>query len=142
MTPALAVAPALRLLAQVQLTQLVYRGDLLGDETVNLAKVLDNLSNKSLNIIVVGSVELVGLGLDAVLLGELLDVLVGTLLAGSVGDGDVGAHLSCTAGSLDTHAAGSGSAGDDDDLALEAEEVEDVVGLGDLLNHCEVVLGY
>src|SRR6478735_9270916 len=110
-------------------------GDLLGDETVNLAKLLDNLSDKSLNVVVVGSVELVGLGLDAVLLGELLDVLLGALLAGSVGDGDVGAHLSSTAGSLDAHAAGSGGAGDDDDLALEAEEVEDVVGLGDLLNH-------
>lgn len=110
-------------------------GYLLGDETVNLAKVVHDLTNKSLNIIVVGSVELVSLGLDTVLLGELLDVLVGALLAGSVGDGDVGAHLSGTAGSLDTHAAGAGSAGDDDDLALEAHEVDELVGLGDFLNH-------
>lgn len=112
-------------------------GILLGNKAVNLAKVLDNLTDEALNVVVVGSVQLVGLGLDAVLLDELLDVLVGALLAGSVGDGDVGAHLGSAAGSLDTHAAGSGSAGDDDDLALKAKEVEDVVGLGDLLNHCE-----
>ncbi|KAI6760449.1 hypothetical protein HG530_009309 [Fusarium avenaceum] len=97
------------------------------EASVNLAKVLDNLTDEALNVVVVGSVQLVGLGLDAVLLDELLDVLVGALLAGSVGDGDVGAHLGSAAGSLDTHAAGSGSAGDDDDLALKAKEVEDVI---------------
>lgn len=110
-------------------------GSLLGDEGVNLAKVLDDLGHKGLNAVKVGHVELVDLDLDAVLVGEVLCVLLGALLAGSVGDGDVGAHLGAAARGLDAHAARARGAGDGDDLALEAEEVLEGVGLGDLLDH-------
>lgn len=113
------------------------RKDILGDEGINLAKVADHLGDKALDVVVVGDIALVGLDLDAVSLGQLLDVLLGTLLAGRVGDGNIGAHLSAAAGCLNAHAPGTGSAGDDDDLALEAEEVSELVGLGDLLNHDE-----
>lgn len=108
---------------------------ILGDESIDPAKFLEDLVDEGLNIGILGDVELVGLDLDAVLLGQLLDILVGALLAGRVGDGNVGAHLGTAAGGLDTHAAGSGSAGDDDNLALEAEEVVERRSLGDLLNH-------
>ena len=110
-------------------------GDLLGDEGVNLAKVFDDLGHKGLDAVKVGHVELVDLDLDAVLVGEILCVLLGALLAGGVGDCDVGAHLGAAAGGLDTHAARARGAGDGDDLALEAEEVLEGVGLGDLLDH-------
>ena len=109
--------------------------NILGDEGVNLAKVGNDLVDEPLDVLVVADVALVGLGLDTVLGLELLDVLLGTLGAGSVGDGDAGTHLSSTTGSLNTHTAGSGSAGDDDDLALEAEKVLEVGSLGDWDRH-------
>lgn len=108
----------------------------LGDEAVNLAKVLDDLGHEVLDAVKVRHVELVNLDLDAVLLAELLCVLLGALLAGGVGDGDVGAHLGAAPRGLDAHAAGAGCAGDRDDLALEAEEVHEGLGLGNLLDHC------
>ena len=110
-------------------------GNLLGNEAIDLAKVGDNLTDETLDVGVVGDVALVGLGLDAVLGDDLLDVLLGALRAGGVGDGDVGAHLSAAAGSLNTHATRAGSAGDDDDLALEAEELVEAAGGGDGNRH-------
>ena len=108
---------------------------LLGDEGIDLAKVLDDVTDELLHARVVGHVELVHLDLDAVLVAELLRVLLGALLARGVGDGDAGAHLGASAGGLDAHAARARGARDGDDLALEAEEVVEAVGLGDLLDH-------
>ena len=98
-------------------------GDVLGDEGVNLAKVGNNLLNETLNVLVLGDVALVGLDLDTVVLGELLNVLLGTLFARRVGDGNVSSHLCQTTGGLNAHSAGAGGTSDDDDLALEAEQV-------------------
>ena len=100
-----------------------------GDEGVDLAKLLDHVVDEVLDALPATDVALVGLDLDTVLLGQLLGVLLTSLGAGGVGDGQVGAHLGTAAGGLDTHAAGTGGTGDDDDLALEAEEVLERVGL-------------
>jgi len=70
------------------------------------------------------------LALDAVCLGDFLCVLLTALLASSVGDGDGGAHLGAATSSFDTHALGAGSASDNDDFTLEAEEVLQALGLG------------
>jgi len=98
---------------------------------INLSKLADDVLDKLLAALVGSDVEVEGLALDAVLLRDLLCVLLTTLLTSSVGDGDSGAHLGAAAGSLDTHTLGTGSAGDDDDFALEAEEVLQVLGIGD-----------
>lgn len=111
------------------------RRNVLGDEGINLAKVLEHILDQLLALLVLAHVALVGLGLDTVGLGELLDVLLSTLLARSVGDGNVGAHLGTAACGLNAHALGAGSTGNDDDLALQAEEVLQGVGGGGLLRH-------
>jgi hypothetical protein len=108
---------------------------LLGDKGVNLAKVLEDVLHEVLALLVLADIALVGLDLGAVLLGQLLDVLLGALLAGGICDGDVGAHLGTSPSSLDTHALRAGGAGDDDDLALEGEEVLEAGGGGGLLRH-------
>lgn len=99
-----------------------------GDEGVDLAKVGDHALHESLDAVPVTDIALVGLGLDAVGLGELIDVLFGTLGTRGVGDGDVGTELGASPGSLNAHSAGSGGTGDDDDLALHAEQVMEGVG--------------
>lgn len=111
------------------------RGHSLGDEGIDLAKVLDDLVDKLLDVLVLAHVDLVGLCADAVLALELLDVLLSTGGAGRVGDGDVGTILSSTTGGLNTHTTGTRGTGDDDDLSLEVEEVLEGAGLGDGLNH-------
>lgn len=108
-----------------------------GDERVNLAEVLDDVLDETLNALPVTNITLVGLNLDTVLLGQLLGVLLTTLGAGSVGDGEVSTHLGATTGSLDTHTAGTGGTGDDDDLALQAKEVLKAIGLRDGDRHVD-----
>lgn len=108
---------------------------LLGNESVNLAKVGDDLVDEALDVLVLADVALVGLGLDTVILDQLLDVLVGALAAGRVGDGDVGAHLGAAASGLNAHAAGTGGTGDDNDTTLQAEEVGQAAGLRGVLRH-------
>ena len=104
-----------------------------GNEGVDLAEVGNDVLDELLARLVLVDLALVGLGLDAVGLLEVLDVVLGALGAGSVGDGDVGAHLGAAASGLNTHALGAGSAGDDDDLALQGELVEERLMLGSLL---------
>lgn len=108
---------------------------ILGNEGIDLAKVSDDIVDEALAILGVGDIALVGAGPDAVLLLELLHILLGAVLARSVGDGNRSTHLGAPAGSLDAHAPGPRSAGDGDDLALEGEEVEETVSLGDSLRH-------
>ena len=108
-----------------------WRGDSLGNKTVNLAKVLDDLSDNTLHVGKVANVELVGLCLDAILLCELLDVLLGSLLPGGICDGDISTLLGTSSRGLNAHAARAGRASDDNNLALEAKEIGERLGLGD-----------
>lgn len=102
-----------------------------GDEGIDLAEVLDCVVDKLLHALPVADVALVGLHLDTVGLGELLGVLLAALGARGVSDGEVSAHLSATTGGLNAHTAGARGTGDDDNLALKAEEVLEGIGFGD-----------
>lgn len=120
----------------------VYRAhNVLCDEGIDLSKVLDDVTDELLALRPLADIALVCLDLDAVLLREGLGVLLGTLVAGRVGDGEVGAHLGAAAGGLDANTPGTGGAGDDDDLALEAEHVLQGLGLGDVDRHCGGCVG-
>jgi hypothetical protein len=110
-----------------------------GDKGVNLAKVGNDVLDELLARLVVGNIELVGLGLDAVLLLESGGVLLTTLLTASVGDGNVAAHLGDTASGLDTHTAGTGGTGDNGDLALHGEQVQKLLALGNRDRHIDVM---
>jgi hypothetical protein len=112
-----------------------------GDKGVNLAKVGNDILDELLARLVVGNVELVGLGLDAVLLLESGGVLLTTLLTASVGDGNVTAHLGDTASGLNTHTTGTRGTGDDGDLALHGEQVHKLLALGDRDRHIDVMWG-
>ena len=101
-----------------------------GDEDIDLAEVLDDVLDELLALSVLVDLALVGLDLDAVLLAQLLSVLLGTLGTRVVGDGEVSAVLSATAGSLDTDTGRTGSTSNNDDLALKAEEVLELGSLG------------
>ena len=102
-----------------------------GDEGVDLAEVLDHVADEGRYALPVADVALVGLDLDPVLLRQLLSVLVASIGARCVGDGQVGSHLGAATGSFDTHSSRSGGTGDDNDLALKAEEVGEGIGFGD-----------
>jgi hypothetical protein len=95
----------------------------IGDKDVDLAEVLDDVGHELLDFRVVGDIAFIGLGLDAVLVRQLFGVLFTALGSGRVCDGHVGAHLGAPARSLGADAGRSGGSGDDDDFALEAEEV-------------------
>ena len=81
---------------------------------------------------------LIGFALDAVLLRQVGSVVFTALSTGSVGDGEVGAHLGAATGGLDSNASGTRSTGHHDDLALEAEEVMEGVCFGDFDRHVGV----
>lgn len=106
-----------------------------GDEAIDLAKVGQNVLDELLALLVLADIALVGLGLNAVLLGELLNVLLSTLLARAVGDGDVGAHLSAAASGLNTHTLGTRCTSNHNDLALQGEEVDELLGSRNALRH-------
>lgn len=106
-----------------------------GDESVNLAEILDDLVDETLDRLVAGDVHLVGLALDAVLLAESLCVLDTALGARGIGDGDVGAHLGGAASGLNAHSSWAGRTSDDDNLALHGEHVHEALGLCDLDRH-------
>jgi hypothetical protein len=110
-----------------------------GDEGVDLAEVLDDLLDEGVDVLPAADVELVGLALDAVFLGQLFCVLLAALGAGGVGDGDVGAELCGSAGSFNAHAPGAGGTGDDDDLSLEGEEVLELGLFGDWDHACGIL---
>lgn len=78
-----------------------------GDEGIDLAKLLNDVLDESLDALPLAHITLVGLDLDAVLLAQLLGVPLAALRSGSVGDGQVGAHLSAATSSLDAHSAGA-----------------------------------
>lgn len=78
-----------------------------GDEDIDLAKILDDIGNQLLDILVVADVALVCLGLDTVFVLQLLCVLLSTLGSGSVGDGDVGAELGTATCSFSADASGA-----------------------------------
>lgn len=112
-----------------------------GDEDIDLAKVLDNILDELLDVGVVVDLALVCLDLDAVLLTELLCVLLGTRRARVVCDGEVGTKLSATTGGFDSDTGGTRGTGDDDDLALEGEEVLELGSFGDGGRHVEYMKG-
>jgi hypothetical protein len=103
-----------------------------GDEEVG-NDVLDELLARRVLV----DLALVGLDLDAVLLAHLLGVLLSSLRAGVVGDGNIGTELSASTGSLSTNAGSTGSTGDDDDLALQVEEVLELGCFGNGDRHCD-----
>lgn len=109
----------------------------IGDEAVDLAKVLDHVLDELLHALPAANVALVSLGLYAVLLLQCLGVLLAALWARGVGDGDVGAHLGTAASSFDAHSAVTGGTGDGDDSALEAQELKQTVGFGNGDRHYE-----
>jgi hypothetical protein len=75
------------------------------------------------------------LGLNAILLSQILRIVLTTLCTAGVGDSDIGAHLGAAASGLDPDTCGAGGTGYDNDFALEGEEVVEGVGLGDFDRH-------
>lgn len=115
-------------------------GTSVGDESINLTKLLDNVGNELCAVLVLVDLALVGLDLDSVGLRKFFCVLLTTLWAGRVGNGNVGTHLSAATGGFDTHSLGTRCTGNDDDLALEGQEVLELGSLWDSLWHdCGVV---
>jgi hypothetical protein len=108
-----------------------------GDEDIDLAEVGNDVLDELLARRVLVDLALVGLDLDAVLLAHLLGVLLSSLRAGVVGDGNIGTELSASTGSLSTNAGSTGSTGDDDDLALQVEEVLELGCFGNGDRHCD-----
>ena len=94
-----------------------------GDHDIDLAKVLDDVLNQLLHIGIVVDVALVWDALDTVFLRDLLRVLLTTLGTGGVGDGNIGTKLGAATSGLSADASGTGGTSDDDDLALQAEEL-------------------
>jgi len=94
-----------------------------GDEDINLAKVLDDVGNKLFDLGVLANVAFVGFRSDAVLLPQLLGVALSSLTTRGVSDCDVSSHFRASSGSFCANSRGSRSSGDHDDLALEAKEV-------------------
>lgn len=90
----------------------------IGDEDIDFAKVFDDISDQLLDVLVVANIALVWLGLDAVLLLQLLGVLLTTLLAGRVGDGNISTHFSTSSRSFSTDSGGTRSTRYDNDFAL------------------------
>ena len=107
----------------------------IGDEAIDLAKVLDDVLDELVDAIVGADVTFVRLGLDAVLLLELFGVLLTTFWTGSIGDGDIGAQFGAAPGSLNAHTSRARGTSDNDDLALQAEKVHQVVGFGNFDRH-------
>jgi hypothetical protein len=103
----------------------------IGNKDVDLAEVGNDVLDKLLAVGKVADVALVGLGLDVVLLLEVLDVLFGTIGTGRVGDGDVGTVFGAATGCLNSHAPWAGGTGDDHDLLAQVEQVLELGLLGD-----------
>lgn len=102
----------------------------IGNEDIDLAEILDDIGDELLALRVDADLALVGLDLDAVLLTQLLSILLGALGARVVCDGKISAELSATTRGLDSDTGRAGGTGDDDDLALKAEKVLELGGLG------------
>ena len=107
------------------------RGARVGDEGVDVAEVAHHVGHQLLGAVEAVDLALVGLGLDAVLLGQLGGVLFAAGGARGVRERDVGAHFGAPARRFDAHAAGARGAGHDDDFVFEVEEAAEAVGFGD-----------
>ena len=101
----------------------------------HLAKVLDHVRNELLDVLVVGDVELVGFRLDVVALGQLFGVPLTALRAGGIGNGNIGTEFSAAAGGFNAHTLGARGTGDDNNFALQAEEIEQVLAFGNGNRH-------
>lgn len=112
-----------------------------GDKGIDLAELLNDILNEPLDALPVAHITLVGLDLDTVLLAQLLGVPLAALRSGSVGDGQISAHLSAATSGLNAHSAGAGSAGDNHDLALKAQKILQTIGLGDWDRHIDRLKG-
>jgi hypothetical protein len=99
----------------------------ISDEGIDLSELLDNILHKLVDAITVANVELVCLNLDSILLAQFLRVLLSALRTRCVGDSEIGSHLSTAPGSFNTHTSRPRGARDDDDLAFEAEELQEGV---------------
>ena len=106
-----------------------------GDEDVDAAEVLDDVVDQLLDVLVVAHVALVGFGFGAVLVLQLFGVLDAAFGSRGIGDGDVGAHFGTATGGFGADAGGARGTGDDDDFALEAEELLEGVGFGRFDRH-------
>ena len=106
-----------------------------GNEDIDLAKVLDDVGDQLLNLLVAADIAFICLGLDAVLLRELFGVLLTSLGTGGICDGNIGTHLSTASSGFGTDTRRAGGTGDNDDLALQAEEVMEGSGCWDWDRH-------
>ena len=111
------------------------------DEDVNFAKVSDDVFDELLDIFPVADLAFVGFAFDAEFLGERFGVVFAAFGTGCVGDGEVGTHFGTAAGGFNADTDGAGGTGYDDDFALEAEEVMDGLGFGDVNGHGDGVGG-
>jgi hypothetical protein len=99
------------------------------NQNIHLAEVLDDVVDQLLHVLEVADVALVGLALDAVLLGDVLGVLLAARGTGGVCDGYVGAHFCTSSSSLGADAGCTGGTSHNDNFAFEAEKfMETVVG--------------
>ena len=110
-----------------------------GNHDVDLAEILDDILNQLLYIGVVVDVALVWDALDAIFLGDILCVLLTSLGTGAVGDSNIGTEFRTATSSLGANASGTRSTGDNDDLALQAEEVVQAA-LGRQCNPSKILL--
>lgn len=104
----------------------------IGDEAIDLAKVGDDVLDELETVVVGRDIELVCLGLDAVLLLELLDIFLSSISARRVCDCDIAAHFGYSARGLNAHAAGSRGACHGDHFALHGQKVHKGLSLGNL----------
>ena len=95
----------------------------IGNEDINLAEIFDDICDELLHLFVAANVALVCLRLDAELLLQLFGILLTSLRARGVCDGNIGTKFSTSSGGLGTDTCGTRCTGDDDDLALQAEEI-------------------
>ena len=105
-----------------------------GDEAVDTAELSNDIIDELLDAVEVVDLALVGLALDAVLLGYCLCVLLATFGTAGIGEGNVGTHFCASSHGFDAHAFGTGGTGDDDNLSFKAEHVEETSG-------CQYLLG-
>lgn len=106
-----------------------------GNEGIDLAKLGNDVLHQLGYALPAGHVTLVCLGLDAVLLTDLLGVLLTTLRTRRVRQGNVGTEFCAPAGGLDTHTTGTRSTRDDNGSALQAEQVQQAFSSGDRNRH-------
>lgn len=103
-----------------------------GDHNIDLAEVLDNVLNQLLHIGIVVDVALVWDALDTVFLRDLLCVLFTTLGTAGIGDGNIGTKFGAATSGLSANASGTRGTSDNDNLALQAEELMKAMAKGQL----------